>query len=88
MSLPSIIAMDISPWVEDPPVHPRILYYVGMSSVVSDRIRVSLGLPYESGMTVPNWVDLDRFRFVRNPARKPLKAGQVPRYLAVCLSPA
>lgn len=62
------------PWVEDPPVHPRILYYVGMSSVVSDRIRFSLGLPDQQIITVPNWVDLDRFRFVRNPPHKPRKA--------------
>jgi hypothetical protein len=62
------------PWVEDPPVHPRILYYVGMSSVISDRICSSLGLPDQHVMTVPNWVDLDRFRFVRNPPHKPQKA--------------
>ena len=62
------------PWVEEPPVHPRILHYVGMCSVVSDRIRLSRGLPDQNVMTVPNWVDLDRFRFVRNPPQKPRKA--------------
>jgi hypothetical protein len=62
------------PWVEEAPVHPRILYYVGMSSVVSDRIRLSLGLPDQDVITVPNWVDLDRFRFVRNPSQKPQNA--------------
>lgn len=62
------------PWVEEPPVHPRILYYVGMSSVISDRIRFSLGLPDQDVITVPNWVDLDRFRFVRNPSQKPQNA--------------
>lgn len=62
------------PWVEEPPVHPRILYYVGMCSLVSDRIRISLGLPDQNVMTVPNWVDLDRFHFVRNPRQKPQKA--------------
>lgn len=62
------------PWVEGPPVHPRILYYVGMCSVVSDHIRFSLGLPDQNVITVPNWVDLDRFRFVRNPRQKPQNA--------------
>jgi hypothetical protein len=62
------------PWVEEPPVHPRILSYAGMCSVISDRIRLSLGLPDQSVITVPNWVDLDRFRFVRNPVLVPKKA--------------
>ncbi|MBA4142906.1 MAG: glycosyltransferase family 4 protein [Nitrosospira sp.] len=62
------------PWVEEPPAHPRILYYVGMCSTVSDRIRLSLGLPDQQVMTISNWVDLDRFRFVRNPMQKPQKA--------------
>jgi hypothetical protein len=62
------------PWVEEPPVHPRILNYAGMCSSISDRIRLSLGLPDESVITVPNWVDVDRFRFVRNPAQTPQKA--------------
>src|SRR6185437_7267820 len=62
------------PWVEEPPVHPRILHYVGMCSVVSDRIRLSRGLTDQNVMTVPNWVDLDRFRIVRKPAEKPGKA--------------
>jgi hypothetical protein len=62
------------PWVEDPQVHPRILYYVGMSSVVSERIRFSLGLSNRDVMTIPNWVDLARFRFVRDPRDRPQKA--------------
>ena len=62
------------PWVEDPPVHPRILYYVGMCSIISDRIRLSLGVPEQNLVTIPNWVDLDRFRFVRDPRQKPRKA--------------
>jgi hypothetical protein len=62
------------PWVEDAPVHPRILSYVGMCAVLSNRIRLSLGLPDESVITVPNWVDIDRFRFVRDPKQQPKKA--------------
>jgi len=62
------------PWVEDPPVHPRILYYAGMSSSISKRICLLLALTDEKVRTVPNWVDLGRFRFVRNPAQKPQKA--------------
>ena len=62
------------PWVEEPPVHPRILYYVGMCSIISDRIRLSLGMPDQIVMTIPNWVDLGRFRFVRSPMQKPRKA--------------
>ncbi|MEO6824306.1 MAG: hypothetical protein ABI167_06185 [Nitrosospira sp.] len=62
------------PWVEEPPVHPRILHYVGMCSVVSDRIRLSCGLTDQNVMTVANWVDLDRFRSIRKPAKKPRKA--------------
>jgi hypothetical protein len=62
------------PWVEKPPVHPRLLYYVGMCSVVSERIRLSLGLTDQEVMTIPNWVDLDRFRFVRTPREKPRNA--------------
>lgn len=62
------------PWVEDPPAHPRILYYVGMCSSISRRICLLLGLSDQKVTTVPNWVDLGRFRFVRNPAKKPQKA--------------
>ena len=62
------------PWVEEPPVHPRILHYVGMCSVVSERIRLSRGLPDQNVTTVPNWVDLNRFHFVRNPTHPPRKA--------------
>jgi hypothetical protein len=62
------------PWVEDPPAHPRILHYVGMCSSISSRICLLLGLPDQKVTTVPNWVDLGRFRFVRNPAQKPQKA--------------
>ena len=62
------------PWVEDPPIHPRIRYYAGMCSSISKRICLSLGLTDQKVKTVPNWVDLGRFRFVRNPAQKPQKA--------------
>lgn len=62
------------PWVEDPPAHPRILHYVGMCSSISRRICLLLGLPDQKVTTVPNWVDLRRFRFVRNPVQKPQKA--------------
>jgi len=68
------------PWVEDPPVHPRILYYVGMCKVLSERIELTLGLADESVITVPNWVDTERFRFVRSPADKPRKALVYNRY--------
>jgi hypothetical protein len=45
-----------------------------MCSVVSERIRLSLGLTDQKVITIPNWVDLDRFRFVRMPRKKPRNA--------------
>jgi hypothetical protein len=62
------------PWVEEPPAHPRILYYAGMCSSISKRICLLLGLPDQKVATVPNWVDPGRFRFVRHPSQKPQKA--------------
>src|SRR5690242_2128405 len=62
------------PWVEDPPRHPRILYYAGMCSSISKRICLLLSLADQKVHTVPNWVDLGRFRFVRTPAQTPQKA--------------
>jgi hypothetical protein len=62
------------PWVEDPPIHPRILYYAGMCSSISKRICLLLGLDDQKVKTVPNWVDLGRFRFVRKLAQKPRNA--------------
>ena len=45
------------PWVEEPPVHPGILHYVGMCAIISDRIRSSLGIRDQNVMTVPTgWI--------------------------------
>jgi hypothetical protein len=62
------------PWVEIPPQHPRIYSYLGMCERISERIRIELALPSEAVITVPNWVDTDRFASVRDPAKVPSRA--------------
>lgn len=62
------------PWVERPPKHPRIHHYVGMCELISERIRIELGLNDEHVVTVPNWFDATRFRAIRRPNLQPLRA--------------
>lgn len=62
------------PWLERSPPHPRIHRYVGMCEVISERLRIELALPETSVITIPNWVDVDRFHRVREPSERPAKA--------------
>lgn len=55
-------------------MHPRIHRYVGMCDVISERLRIELALPESSVVTIPNWVDIDRFYRARQPAERPSKA--------------
>lgn len=50
------------PWVEAPPVHPRILHYVAVSGTVRDRMIYEYGIPLERITIIPNFVDLTRFK--------------------------
>lgn len=62
------------PWVERPPVHPRILHYVAMCQDLADSTRINLGLEEDQITTVPNWVDTHRFQSTRTPSAKPERA--------------
>jgi hypothetical protein len=60
----------LGPWVEKPPAHPRIRYYVMMSPAMALRVEPEFGLPRERIVTIANFVNLRRFSRVRSaPAR-------------------
>lgn len=63
-----------TPWVERPPVHPRILHYIAMCQDLADSTRLHLGLEEDQITAVPNWVDTNRFRGDRAPSAKPERA--------------
>ncbi|WP_009962927.1 glycosyltransferase [Verrucomicrobium spinosum] len=62
------------PWVERPPVHPRILHYIAMCEDLADVTRINLGLQRDQVTALPNWVDLNRFRGNHQPPAKPERA--------------
>lgn len=62
------------PWVERPPVHPRILHYLAMCQDLADSTRINLGLEEHQVTPLPNWVDTHRFRGTRTPSTKPERA--------------
>lgn len=63
-----------TPWVERPPVHPRILHYIAMCQDLADSTRINLGLEEDQVTSLPNWVDANRFRGTRAPSAKPQRA--------------
>jgi hypothetical protein len=64
------------PWLERPPLHPRILHYAAMCEILAELIRVERNLATETVSAVPNWVDLDRI-----PA--PQLAASAPRRVLI-----
>jgi hypothetical protein len=56
------------------PRHPRIVLYTAMTASLKIRMAVESNIPEDLITVVPNVVDLDRFRDVRNPPRKPRRA--------------
>lgn len=59
------------PWLERPPLHPRILHYVAMCGSLASTIRVEENLPETMASAVPNWVDLNRMLPPQPAASKP-----------------
>lgn len=58
-----------APWEETPPVHPRILHYVGVSERIRSQLLEQHGIPDARVQVLPNFVDLQRFL-----PRRPLPA--------------
>lgn len=58
------------PWVEQPPVDPRIRYYVVTSARMAPRLSVEKTVPEDRIVTIPNFVELDRFSRVRAPVER------------------
>jgi hypothetical protein len=50
------------PWHEAPPDFPRIYRYLAVDLSTRDRLILENGIPAGKVLTVPNFVDLDRFR--------------------------
>lgn len=74
------------PWQEWPPVFPNILHYVAVDDLCRERLLTSAGVPADQISVLHNFVDLDRFRKVRNLPDKPKSAlvfsnsaAQVPK---------
>lgn len=59
------------PWSEQPTIHPRVRRYVAVDEAVRDRLQFRHGLPGERIEIVPNFVDLDRFARIGEPAAVP-----------------
>lgn len=57
------------PWVERVPLHPRIRLYAVTSARMAPQISAEHGVPEERIVTIPNFVDTERFSDVRSPAR-------------------
>ena len=73
------------PWVEQPPRHPRIRYHVVTSARMAPRLATESGIPADRVVTIPNFVDLDRFSRVRKLNGRPTRAvlyGQAGFYPA------
>jgi hypothetical protein len=62
------------PALEKPFRHPRILRYLTTADSLSDHWSKAFHIPRESFITIPNHVDLERFRAGRRPPERPLKA--------------
>ncbi len=62
------------PWVEQSPVHPRIRYHVVTSIRMGPRLSTEFGMPSDRVVTIPNFVDLQRFSRVRKVSGAPTRA--------------
>lgn len=65
----------VLPWVERPPVHPRIGRYLMMCEWLVPRTAPEYGIPPEKVVVLPNFVNLTRFTRVRTPPARPLRAA-------------
>ncbi|MGC1497524.1 MAG: glycosyltransferase family 4 protein [Sulfitobacter sp.] len=62
------------PWVENPPIHPRIRFHVVTSARMAPRLATETGTPEDRVVTIPNFVDLERFSRVRKTSDRPTRA--------------
>jgi hypothetical protein len=62
------------PWVEQPPIHGRILKYVVMCEALIEGMETNYHIPKKKVVAISNFVDLNRFSRVRNVAAKPSRA--------------
>lgn len=62
------------PWVEQPPIHPRIRFHVVTSARMGPRLTAEFGTPSDRVVTIPNFVDLKRFSRVREVGGPPTRA--------------
>lgn len=63
-----------APWQERPPVHPRIVRYVGMAQAMVGWMASVTGRKPEDIIALPNSVHLGRFHRVRSPRNRPTRA--------------
>ncbi|MEO1749961.1 MAG: glycosyltransferase, partial [Pseudomonadota bacterium] len=68
------------PWVEQPPVHPRIRFHVVTSARMGPRLTAEFGIPAEHVLTIPNFVDLQRFSRIRTLKGVPKRAVLYGQY--------
>lgn len=68
------------PWVEQAPLHPRISRYVVTSRRMAPRLTVESGIPADRVLTIPNFVDTERYSHVRAVADRPAKAVLFGQY--------
>jgi len=61
-------------WREHPPMHPRILRYLGLAKSAGCWLGKELALPAERFQLVPNFVEVEQFTEVRRLPEKPLTA--------------
>ena len=68
------------PWVEQAPLHPRISRYVVTSQRMAPRLTVESGIPAERILTIPNFVDTERYSHVRAVPERPANAVLFGQY--------
>lgn len=64
----------VSPWVERPPLHPRIRRYLVMCAWMAPRLTSELGIAAARVHTLANFVNTRRFSQVREPKPRPTRA--------------
>lgn len=62
------------PWVEQVPRHDRIRAYVVTSQRLAPRLASERDIPIERVVVIPNFVDCERFSFVRKVSSRPTRA--------------
>jgi len=72
--IPAIYHCHGAVWRETAPKHPRIYKYLAMSRTLSERLMIESNIAPDDIEVVLNSVELARFRNVRTPSAKPLRA--------------